>query len=56
MSERLARYLTVLIAVDYDKKVKGCISSYECELIEKELIKGNFEEVEKYLTNKLWRD
>lgn len=54
MTKELSRYLTCLIANDYDKKSTGCISSYECELIEKRFIDGKFDEIEGYLRRKLW--
>ena len=54
MDKSLARNLTCLIANDYDKKSKGCISSYECELIESKFIECKFEEIEEYLRNRLW--
>ena len=54
MDKRLARYITCLIANDYDKKSEGCISSYECELLEKKFIEGRFEQIEQWLVNRLW--
>jgi hypothetical protein len=54
MTTALARYLTCLIANDYEQKSTGCISSYECELLEERFKQGRFEEIQSYLTKKLW--
>ena len=54
MSKNFARYLTCLIANDYDKKSRGCISSYECEIIEKRFQEGKFDEIENFLRRRLW--
>lgn len=49
MSEKFARYLTVLIAKDLEHHKD--ISSTTCEMIEKRLINNKFNEVENYIHN-----
>lgn len=49
MDKDFAIYLTSLIANDYDKHHEKCISSYACEIIEENLIKGNFQKVQDYI-------
>ena len=49
MKERLARYLTVLIANDLEHHRD--VSSGACEMIENKLINNKFDEVENYIKN-----
>ena len=49
MKERLARYLTVLIANDLEHHRD--VSSGTCEMIENKLINNKFDEVENYIKN-----
>lgn len=49
MSEKFARYLTVLIAKDLGHHRD--VSSGACEMIENRLLNNEFEEIEKYIHN-----
>ena len=49
MNKNLARYLTMLIALDLGKARD--VSSGACEMMEKAFIDNNFEKVEDYIKN-----
>ena len=54
MSKELARYLTILVTHDIDKKCKGmCMSSYECEVLERAFQNNSFKEIENFLRKKI---
>ena len=56
MSKDLARFLTMLFGKYYDSHRKENvmdISSFECKLLEENFIKGNFEQIEKYIGEKM---
>ena len=56
MTKGLARYCTMLIAKDIDKNTKGmCMSSYECEMLEKAFIEEKFKDIEAWIRSKLWK-
>lgn len=54
MNRSLARYLTILIVNDIDKRLTQgmLVSSYEAEQLEGMFVKGNFGDIEMYLNNK----
>lgn len=55
MTKGLARFLTAVTADFLDRHIrKGemCMSSYECELLEKAFIEEDYEQIENYLNKK----
>lgn len=54
MNRSLARYLTILIVNDIDKRLTQgmLVSSYEAEQLEGMFVKRNFGDIEMYLNNK----
>lgn len=51
MSEFLAQFISCCIATVIDERLKGkyCISSYEYELLEQNLQRGKFDDIEKWI-------
>lgn len=54
MNRSLARYLTILIVNDIDKRLTQgmLVSSYEAEQLEGMFVKENFGDIEMHLNNK----
>lgn len=55
MNSSLAKYITGLIVDDIDHrtpKYKMCMSSFECEALEKAFIEEKFDKIEAYIKSK----
>ena len=57
MTKGLAQYITTLIVRDFDhtKEEGMCLSSYECEMLEKAFIEEKFKDIETWIRSKLWK-